>query len=269
MIEQVETLTTPLLRQVGRFGRWLAVAALAASTMIFVFGVVVHGQPASEMFLAAVGLAVAAIPEELPAILTIAIAFGVQRMAGRNAIVRRLPSVETLGSVTVICSDKTGTLTRNEMALETVATAQRVYRVTGLGYRPRGDVLIDGGAMHPSDHPVLLELARGASLCSDARVRRDGEAWHVDGDPMEGAIVAFAGKLGIAADEVRATMPRLDVLPFESERRLMASLHRNGPDAVVYVKGAPERVLALCDRQRESGGDVSIDMPYWHGGSRR
>ena len=264
MIESVETLTTPLLRQVGLFGRWFAVAVLAASTALFVFGVVVHGQPASEMFLVAVGLAVAAIPEELPAILTIALAFGVERMARRNAIVRRLPAVETLGSVTVICSDKTGTLTRNEMAVETVATAENVYRVTGSGYRPHGDILIDGEAVDPAKHPVLLELARGASLCSDARIRRDGEVWRVDGDPMEGAIVTFAGKMGIGADEVRTTMPRVDVLPFESESRLMATLHRNGPDGVVYVKGAPERVLALCDRQRETGGDVRIDMSSWH-----
>jgi len=264
MIEAVEVVSTPLLRQVGRFGRWLAVIVLAASSAVFAWGVLVNGWPASEMFLAAVGLAVAAIPEELPAILTIALAFGVERMARRNAIVRRLPAVETLGSVTVICSDKTGTLTRNEMMVEKVATADAVFRVTGSGYGPDGDLMLSDGPIDPAGRPELVEIGRAVSLCSDARLRRDGGDWRVEGDPMEGALLAFAAKVGVDRDGAAADLPRLDAIPFESETQLMATLHGDADGGVVYVKGAPERLLALCDRQRGTGGDERIDLGRWH-----
>ncbi len=269
LIESVGAVTTPLLKRIVRFGQGLAFIVLAAAAAIFAWGVLVNGWPASEMFLAAVGLAVAAIPEELPAILTIALAFGVERMARRNAIVRRLPAVETLGSVTVICSDKTGTLTRNEMVVEEVATVDALYRVTGDGYAPEGRVVGDHGAGEPSGEPsgepALSELARAVALCSDARLRRDHDgAWRVEGDPMEGALLAFAAKAGVDEDGARAGMPRLDVIPFESETQLMATLHREGDRGVIYVKGAPERLLALCDRQRDAVRDERIDPARWH-----
>jgi magnesium-transporting ATPase (P-type) len=231
---------------------------------MFGWGVLINQWPLSEMFLASVGLAVAAIPEELPAILTIALAFGVERMARRNAIVRRLPAVEALGSVTVICSDKTGTLTRNEMVVEEVATADKVYRVTGTGYAPDGKVALDNGPVDPLGQPALMELARAVSLCSDARLRRVDDHWRVEGDPMEGALLAFAAKAGINGERDGAAMPRLDTIPFESETQLMATLHRGMKGGVIYVKGAPERLLALCDRQRDAVHDERIDMAAWH-----
>lgn len=264
MLKAVETVSTPLLRQVDRFGRGLAFIVLAASAAVFVWGVQVNGWAASDMFLAAVGLAVAAIPEELPAILTIALAFGVERMARRNAIVRRLPAVETLGSVTVICSDKTGTLTRNEMMVEKVATAGSAYHVTGHGYGPDGDVLLADGPIDGAGVPELVEIACAACLCSDARLRRDGGDWRVEGDPLEGALLAFAAKVGIVRERDCADLPRLDAIPFESETQLMATLHRREGGTVVYVKGAPERLLALCDRQRSADGEARIDLAMWH-----
>jgi magnesium-transporting ATPase (P-type) len=268
MIEGVGTVMTPLLRRVGAFGRGLAFVVLAASATMFAWGVLVNQWPVNEMFLAAVGLAVAAIPEELPAILTIALAFGVERMARRNAIVRRLPAVETLGSVTVICSDKTGTLTRNEMAVETVATVDKVYSVSGTGYGPDGSITVDDAAIDPAGDANLTELAQAVCLCSDARLRRDHGDWRVEGDPMEGALIAFAAKAGVDGERDCAALPRIDVIPFESETQLMATLHRagegGGEGGVIYVKGAPERLLALCDRQRDAVRDERIDMAAWH-----
>ncbi|MCT8971556.1 HAD-IC family P-type ATPase [Microbaculum marinisediminis] len=265
LIEGIGTVTTPLLRRVARFGQGLAAVVLVASAAVFAWGVLVDRFPMGDMFLAAVGLAVAAIPEELPAILTIALAFGVERMARRHAIVRRLPAVEALGSVTVICSDKTGTLTRNDMVVEEVATDDTLYRITGTGYTPDGGVLVENGPVDGAAEPALVELARASGLCSDARLRRDHNGdWHVEGDPMEGALLAFAAKVGIDRDEDSAVMPRLDTIPFESESQLMATLHRVDDGGVIYVKGAPERLLALCDRQRDRVRDERIDLAMWH-----
>ncbi len=249
MVADVQTLTTPLLRKLAGFGRQLTVAILVVATATMAFGILVRGYTAAEMFMAAVGLAVAAIPEGLPAIMTIALAIGVQRMAERNAIVRRLPAVETLGSVTVICSDKTGTLTRNEMTVQSVATARHDFAVTGVGYDPAGAFVLDDAEVHPEDHPVLLEMIRAALLCNDAELRRADGGWIVDGDPMEGALLALAMKAGCDTEVERKSSPRSDVIPFESEHRFMATLHHDhAGHAFVYVKGAPERILGMCDR---------------------
>jgi calcium-translocating P-type ATPase len=216
------------------------------------------------MFLAAVGLAVAAIPEGLPAIMTITLAIGVQGMARRNAIVRRLPAVETLGSVTVICSDKTGTLTRNEMTVQRVITAAGVFEVDGGGYAPHGGFTFAGRTVDVHAQPLLGEIARCAVLCNDAVLQRTGEQWMVAGDPTEGALLTLARKAGLEEVFEREAAPRTDVIPFESEHRFMATLnHDHDGHGVLCLKGAPERVLGLCAAQRGAHGDEPVDHERW------
>ena len=264
MLAEVQTLTTPLLKQLADFGRWLTVAILAVAGLTFGFGILYRDYTGGEMFLAAVGLAVAAIPEGLPAIMTVTLALGVQRMARHKAIVRRLPAVETLGSVSVICSDKTGTLTRNEMTVRSVATARHLFQVTGVGYEPVGEFLLGETAVPPDHRPLLSEIARAAALCSDATLRQTEDQWVVDGDPTEGALVAVAMKAGFDPDLESRRCPRTDVIPFESDHRFMATLHHDHEGrGFVYVKGAPERLLAMCDRQRSYDGDEPLDGAYW------
>ncbi|QSA95621.1 HAD-IC family P-type ATPase [Methylococcus sp. EFPC2] len=266
MLEQVQAATTPLLRQIAGFGHWLALAIVVMSAATFAVGVLWHGHPADEMFMMAVALAASAIPEGLPAIMTITLALGMRRMAGRKAIVRHLPAVETLGSVTVICSDKTGTLTRNEMTVQRVITATHVFEVSRVGYAPDGGIHLGDAAVTGGERPDLVEIGRAAVLCNDARLRRQADgSWQVVGDPTEGALLAFAIKAGIDPEWEREIWPRTDAIPFESEHRLMATLHHDHVvgKGVLYVKGAPERILAMCDRQ---GGesDAPLHPEYWH-----
>ncbi|MCL4763893.1 MAG: HAD-IC family P-type ATPase, partial [Burkholderiales bacterium] len=247
LVARVTTLETPLLRRLAAFGRRLAVAIVVVAGATFAFGYLVRGYSAEEMFLAVVGLAVAAIPEGLPAIVTIALALGTQRMAGRNAIVRRLPAVETLGSVTVICSDKTGTLTRNEMAVASVLLPDGDCTASGTGYGPQGEVRRGDCVVDPGSDDALAAIARAALLCNDAEVRHADGEWRLAGDPTEGALVAFAARAGLDAVAERAAWPRCDEIPFASEHRFMATLHHDHHGhAVVCLKGAPERVLDLC-----------------------
>jgi magnesium-transporting ATPase (P-type) len=262
LVSQVTTLETPLLRRLGEFGRRLSAAILALAVATFAFGYLVRGYTAAEMFLAVVGLAVAAIPEGLPAIVTIALALGTQRMARRNAIVRRLPAVETLGSVTVICSDKTGTLTRNEMTVATALLPDGDLAVSGAGYAPEGEISRGGARIDPAADRCMVELARAGLLCNDAELRhRDGE-WRLAGDPTEGALVTLAVKAGLDADSERRAWPRKDEIPFESEHRFMATLHHDHHGhAVAYLKGAPERVLELC--REEGGTGNAVDPARW------
>ncbi len=264
MVSRVESLSTPLLRKVDAFGRVLSLAIVLLAAVVFALGYFLRDFTATEMFMVVVSLAVAAIPEGLPAIMTITLALGVQRMARRNAIVRRLPAVETLGSVTVICSDKTGTLTRNEMTVAKVATADKLYAVGGVGYRPEGGFSLDGREVTPGEQPRLVELARAGLLCSDARLIEGNGEWSIEGAPTEGGVVVLARKAGLVRRNELDERPRLDDIPFESERRYMASLHRE-PDggAVAYVKGAPERVLDMCASQRMEDGDEPLDREAW------
>ena len=264
LLREVETLTTPLLRDMARFSKWLTAAIVLLAGLTFVFGVVFRDYSAVDMFLAAVGLAVAAIPEGLPAIMTITLALGVQRMARRNAIVRRLPAVETLGSVTVICSDKPGTLTRNEMTVQSVATAAGLFEVGGAGYDPHGGFKLDGAVISPGDYPALLELIRAGALCNDAALARLDGQWKLSGDPTEGALLSLTMKAGLDPAFENEERPRTDVIPFESEHRFMASLHHDhAGHGFVYIKGAPERLLQMCSRQRMRGEDVALDETYW------
>ena len=258
LLGEVQTLTTPLVNQMKGFAQWLAILILLVSALLLVFGYFVDHFDFIDMFMAVVSLAVAAIPENLPAVVTITLAVGVQAMARRNAIVRRLPAIETIGSVSVICSDKTGTLTRNEMVVSTIVTADGVTETGGEGYAPRGEV--------KGDDPTALEpLALAAALCNDARLIGAGGDWQVEGDPMEGALLALAGKLGTDRAEAEARLPRLAEIPFDSATRYMATLHRiEDGGALVCVKGAPERIVEMAAFQRAGDGtDVPVDAEYW------
>src|SRR5277367_6863872 len=215
------------------------------------------------MFQAVTGIAVSMIPEGLPALITITLAIGVQRMAARNAIVRRLPAVETLGSVARICSDKTGTLTLMEMMVVSAVTAGDTLKVTGDGYANEGQVLKDGEPV--GKDPVLELLGRVSALCNDAELRQEDGVWKVEGDPTEGALYPFAAKLGTDRQNEQAAYPRIDAIPFESEHRFMATLHKDGAGKeFLLVKGAPEVILDHCDRQATGGGPaVSIERDYF------
>ncbi|MDO9466670.1 MAG: cation-transporting P-type ATPase, partial [Thiobacillus sp.] len=265
LLSTVEQLTTPLLKQMSRFGQWLAGGILLLSALLFGFGVWVRDYAASDMFLAAVGLAVAAIPEGLPAIMTITLAIGVTRMAHRHAIIRRLPAVETLGAVSVICSDKTGTLTRNEMTVQIVIDTDASFDVSGSGYAPEGGFSRAGAQVDPESQPLLQDLAHAALLCNDADLRETDDGWQLAGDPTEGALLTLALKAGLNLRETREALPRTDVIPFESEHRFMATLnHDHARHGYLYLKGAPERVLALCATQRGADGDSTFDPDHWH-----
>ena len=278
LLLRVEKLETPLIRQMNEFARQLTVVILGLSAVTFAFAMLVRGYAFSEAFMVMVGMAVAAIPEGLPAVMTITLAIGVQRMAARNAIIRRLPAVETLGSISTICSDKTGTLTRNEMTVTKVVLADRIIEVGGTGYAPKGGFSMDGQEIDPTSDVSLSRLARAALLCNNASLRqaRD-ESWGVDGDPMEGALVALGLKAGHDRDQLVKQFPRHDEIPFEAAHRYMATLH-HGHDHSTFacVKGAPESILEMCDRQSIASGEAPINKEYWlgaidelaHGGHR-
>jgi len=264
LLSDVQTLATPLTRQLERFGRVLSLVIGGVAMVTMAVGVLLHDYALEEMFIAAVGLAVAAIPEGLPAIITITLAIGVQRMAARNAIIRRLPAVETLGSVSVICSDKTGTLTRNEMTVSRVVLQAREYRVTGVGYDRLGALRTGDEEPDPSTDEVLMDLCRAALLCNDAEFEQGPVGTRLRGDPTEGALLALAMKAGLAPDKLLPSVPRDDVIPFESECRFMATLHHDRDGArFIYVKGAPERILSMCADVAGDGGPVPLDREGW------
>ncbi len=265
MLTEVRQLSTPLLRQMNVFARWLTLAILALASLVFLFGVTLRGFALTEMFMVIVGLAVAAIPEGLPAILTVTLAIGVQRMASRQAIIRRLPAVETLGSVSIICSDKTGTLTRNEMTVRSIATSSHVFTVGGIGYEPRGGFSLDRREIIADHRPMLSEVTRASVLCNDSELREADGRWAVTGDPMEGALLAVGMKAGLDPEFESKAFPRTDEIPFDAEHRFMATLHHGHEgDGFIYLKGAPERVIGMCDRQRTREGDAPIDPDYWN-----
>ncbi len=264
MVSDVAAVTTPLLSQMAQFGRWLTVAILALAVITFAFGVLLRDYQITEMFLAAVSLAVAAIPEGLPAIMTITLAIGVQRMARRSAIIRKLPAVETLGAVNVICSDKTGTLTRNEMTIRTIATADQLFELAGTGYDPHGAISYANNDVAADEIPLLQAVVRGAMLCNDASLEQRNGEWHIHGDPMEGALLVAGLKAGLDSDEVAKQFPRTDLIPFESEHRFMATLHHSHDgDAFVIIKGAPERLLDMCAQQRTNNGEQPLERAFW------
>ena len=264
MVSQVETLTTPLLRQMDRMARWITAAVLVLSALVFIMGIMIRGYSAVEMFMMVVGLAVAAIPEGLPAILTVTLAIGVQRMASRKAIIRRLPVVETLGSVSVICSDKTGTLTRNEMTVRSIVTATGEYEISGTGYDPHGSFQCEQEVCEPGEDRLLKRTILAALLCNDSALEKRGDGWLVHGDPMEGALLVAAMKGGMDLEHEGKQYPRTDLIPFESEHKFMATLHHNHEGrAFIYLKGAPEQVLEMCEEVVGAKDHQPLDKEAW------
>ncbi len=267
MIGAVQSLTTPLLRQINAFGTRFTWFAIATAALLFAFATLFRGYDALDALMVVVALAVGVVPEGLPAVITITLAIGVRRMAARNAVVRRLPAVETLGATSVICSDKTGTLTRNEMTVRHLVTAASLTAVSGTGYAPEGR-FSDADGAEPLPDPQRDTLIRAGLLCNDALlVEREGQ-WAVLGDPMEGALVATAAKAGLHPETERAAWNRLDEIPFDAQHRFMATLHDDpqaGPQGGrrIFVKGAPERVLAMCGAQAAGDAALPLDAGYW------
>jgi Ca2+-transporting ATPase len=254
MLQEIGREATPLQKRLERFGRWLVYACLALVGIVFAAGLL-RGEGFVAMFLTAVSLAVAAIPEGLPAVVTIALAVGVQRMVRRHALIRKLPSVETLGCATVICSDKTGTLTRNEMTVQSVWAGGRIFGVTGVGYEPTGTFTLDGEAVDPARHPELRRALACGALCNAAQLAREGDGWRVVGDPTEGAILAAAAKAGIWKERLEEEEPFRDEIPFDPGRKKMTVLREGRAGATAYVKGAPDTLLQDC-AFIEAGGAV-------------
>jgi len=271
MLATVEQTVTPLIRQMGVFAKWLTGFILAVGAAILLGGTLVGNHDFASLFMTVIGLSVAAIPEGLPAILTVTLAIGVQTMARRNAIVRRLPAIEALGSVSVICSDKTGTLTKNEMTVSEIVTAEHRFTLSGTGYAAGGAVRLDEREIDPSGFPHLTTLARSAVLCSEAVLSGEGETRAVIGDAMEGALLVMAGKIGLDPDAERRARPQSDAIPFDARHRFMATLHHDHDShAALYVKGAPERILAMCaDQQQADDSRAPLDPKYWEDAAER
>ena len=260
MVGEAPALSTPLTKRLDQFARQITAFILVVGLAAFLYATLLGGLAALEAFLAVVGLAVAAIPEGLPAIITIVLAIGTRAMAADRAIVRRLPAVETLGSVSVICSDKTGTLTRNEMTAIRIMLPGTELAVSGVGYAPEGGFAESGTDVGVADRGDVQGLAIAALLCNDAALTHEGGTWSVVGDPTEGALVTLGLKTGLDRVELAAQMPRIDEIPFESENRYMATLHHDHHGgAFVIVKGAPERVLAMCGLTGDDEWATRID----------
>ncbi len=261
MIAEVETLATPLTRQMNRFGKILSIVIVGLAVLMWLAGWLLHDFTISDLFLAAIGFAVAAIPEGLPAILTITLALGVQRMAKSKAITRKLNAVETLGSVTVICSDKTGTLTRNEMTARDVVTSTGRYAVSGTGYQPEGKITHKNEAASLAQHPDLNAVIETMAVCNDSEIAEVEGHWKVIGEPTEGALRALARKAGFSDDAYE----RVAEIPFESENKFMATLHRvPGGGARIFFKGAPDRLLDRCSMQGRGHDDTEpLDRDFW------
>ena len=258
ILQTVETDRTPLQKNLDKVGHMLARVALVIVVLVVALGLL-RGQPFMEMLIFGIALAVAVVPEALPAVVTISLAIGVQRMVKRHALMRRLPAVETLGSTTVICSDKTGTLTKDEMTVRKLYVAERLWDVSGAGYEPQGQFLMDGQAMDPD--AALQQFLRAATLSSDAHIARREEdgGWHIKGDSTEGALVVAAAKAGLIKAELEQQAPRTGEIPFTSETKRMTTLHTAPEGTVSFSKGAPEIILASCTHVLTGKGEVPLD----------
>lgn len=252
LVVKEQAITTPLLKQINSFGRFLTLGILAVAAIIFLVGFLVWHEPFTTLFMGVVGIIVAAIPEGLPAIMTIIFAIGVTRMAKHNAIIRRLPAVETMGAVTTICTDKTGTLTLNELTVQEIMTTSACYTVS-----PNSQI---------DDGQNFNNLITASILCNEAVLtQNDKGGWYFHGDPLDQALLSFAAKIGINIEETLKNSPRTSILPFEAYYKMMATLHHNGSNnGFIYVKGAPEQVLNICDFQIKDQSQEPIDLKYWH-----
>ncbi len=260
MMTDVEEITTPLLKQIDQFGKALSLVIVSATALFFAFGYFFRDYTVDELFMAVISLAVAAIPEGLPAIMTITLAVGVQAMAGRNAIIRRLPSVETLGSVSVICSDKTGTLTKNEMTVTSFTTSEGIYTVKGTGYNPEGEILLDDETVEIKSHNVAERMIQTIRLCNDAELREKEDGWTIDGDPTEGALITLAHKAGFGDFKPE----RVDHVPFESDHKYMATLNDLDDGRYIFMKGAPERLMEACEKELAKDGVQQLQKDFWN-----
>ena len=258
MLDSVEVGKTPLQGNLDRVGKTLARVAFVVVVIIVALGMF-RGQPFIEMLIFGVALAVAVVPEALPAVVTISLALGVKRMVKRNALVRRLPAVETLGSTSVICSDKTGTLTKDEMTVRRLFVGNQILEVSGAGYEPQGTFATNGTVVELTE--PRLQLLRAAALASDARIERSeaGDKWEVKGDPTEGALVVVAAKAGLVKAELEAEFPRVAEIPFTAETKRMITLHETSAGVTAYAKGAPEIIVQSCVRHLAERGEEPLD----------
>jgi cation-transporting ATPase F len=266
LIEQGTSLKTPLTRKFDKFSRTLLYIILGIAALTFAVGLG-YGNSWAGMFEAAVAFAVSAIPEGLPAVVTVTLAIGVSRMARRHAIVRKLPAVETLGGATVICSDKTGTLTENQMTVQAIYAGGEQYTVTGTGYAPEGEILADEQPIDWQNFPVLTECLKAGLLCNDSHLEQKDGQWQVVGDPTEGALITAAHKVGLHRRDLDTQMPRLDVIPFESEFQYMATLHEGGSSSqrTIYVKGSVEAILKRSQQMLDvEGNKTSVNADTIH-----
>ena len=259
LLNQTTQLETPLTRQLARVSTGITVAVAVVVAILIAFGIWIKDAPVGEALMVAVSLAVAAIPEGLPAVITICLAIGVRRMAERHAVVRHLPAVETLGSTTIICSDKTGTLTRNEMTVQVAWLEGHEYRFSGIGYAPEGEIEHDGVRL-TTVPPALQGLLSIAVLCNDSALRSEGDGWAITGDPTEAALVVAGQKAGLNAHEFRSIHQRLDVIPFESDTKFMATLNRIDGKKRILLKGAPETVIERCNLDKAEQQTVNEAM---------
>jgi P-type Ca2+ transporter type 2C len=248
MVQAAPQEQTPLEKRLAGVGKWIGILALIVALSVGFVGIVVEQRPILDMVLWAISLAVAAVPEALPAIVTGALAIGMFRMAKSNAIVKRLPAVETLGSTSVICSDKTGTMTKGEMTVRSIHVNEKTVKVTGIGYAPEGEFQIADKQIVPDEN--IKELLKISVLCNDSGLEQDAETkkWIVKGDPTEGALVVAAQKAGISKDDMDDIQPRINEVPFTSERKRMTTIHTKDGKKIAYMKGAPEMVIERCSK---------------------
>ena len=259
LITSAEILGTPLTRKIAKFSHILLFVILGLAAITLAVGLW-HGDSWENLFMASVALSVAMIPEGLPAVMTITLAIGVSRMAKRNAIIRHLPAVETLGSTTVICSDKTGTLTRNEMTVQQLWAGNETFQASGIGYAPEGSIEQTGQAIDIKVKPALMELLQAGLMCNDSVLKQSGQGWVIEGDPTEGALLVSARKARLDASLLSKQMPRQDAIPFESQYQYMATLHgdTSSGESVVYLKGSVESVLGRCRSLMAINGDYPL-----------
>ena len=257
LLSSVEISRTPLQENLDRVGRTLGYVAIVIVLVIVGLGLA-RGEKFSSMLIFGIALAVAVVPEALPAVVTVSLAIGVQRLAKRHALIRRLPAVETLGSTSVICSDKTGTLTRDEMTVRRIHADGQEWDVSGAGYEPRGEFSKQGNKVEPTEQ--ISEMLRAGVLASDAKIthEKSENRWHVQGDPTEGALVTLAAKAGLEKSQLDSQWPRVGEIPFSSETKRMTTLHEGEGGKVAYTKGAPEILLDRCARLQTAGGDVEL-----------
>lgn len=258
-VREVSSIKTPLQDKLERFAKLIGIVIIGFSAVLFGVGLI-HGSKVSEMFMVAVATAVSAIPEGLPVAVTIAMSIGVARMARRNAIIRKLPAVETLGSTTVICSDKTGTLTKNEMTVRLIYDGEHIYDVTGTGYEPKGEILHEQMSVKAEERERHLQVLRIGLLCNESNIYEEDGQYKVDGDPTEGALIVSAMKAGLLMEEEKKHYPQIAIIPFESERGYMATLHRHGGKKLIFMKGAPEKVLDMCEESAAGAGFMKKEI---------